>query len=105
MAASAMRNGVLHGTTWRSNTSYRCVTWILSLVVCSELHELESGLSITEWKPLVGALPPMNEAEWLVEFDKYRKTPEFAKYVKCVQSVHYSCFSFSLLPLLGFGYY
>lgn len=40
----------------------------------------ESGLSITEWKPITGALPPLNDASWQVEFDKYRNTDQF-KYV------------------------
>ena len=40
----------------------------------------ESGLSITEWKPITGALPPMNEMAWQQEFDKYRVTDQF-KYV------------------------
>ena len=37
----------------------------------------ESGLSITEWKPVTGALPPMNEAAWQVEFEKYQQIPEY----------------------------
>lgn len=37
----------------------------------------ESGLSITEWKPITGALPPMNEADWQAEFEKYKAIPEF----------------------------
>ena len=37
----------------------------------------DSGLSITEWRPLTGALPPMNEAAWLSEFAKYQAIPEF----------------------------
>lgn len=40
----------------------------------------ESGLSITEWKPITGALPPLNTAAWQSEFDKYRLTDQF-KYV------------------------
>ncbi len=40
----------------------------------------ESGLSITEWKPITGTLPPMNEAAWQEEFDKYKVTDQF-KYV------------------------
>lgn len=40
----------------------------------------ESGLSITEWKPITGTLPPLNEATWQQEFDKYRNTDQF-KYV------------------------
>jgi cytochrome c oxidase assembly protein subunit 15 len=37
----------------------------------------DSGLSITEWRPLTGALPPMNDAVWLVEFEKYKQIPEY----------------------------
>ena len=33
----------------------------------------DSGLSITEWRPITGALPPMSEAEWQSEFDKYKQ--------------------------------
>lgn len=36
----------------------------------------DSGLSITEWKPVTGALPPMDAAGWSAEFDKYRATPQ-----------------------------
>ena len=36
-----------------------------------------SGLSITEWKPIMGALPPMNEAEWNEAFEKYKAIPEY----------------------------
>lgn len=36
-----------------------------------------SGLSITEWKPIMGALPPMNETEWQAAFDKYKLIPEY----------------------------
>ncbi|WP_136635565.1 heme A synthase [Pseudooceanicola onchidii] len=37
----------------------------------------DSGLSITEWRPLTGALPPMNDADWQSEFAKYQEIPEF----------------------------
>src|SRR6056297_1451281 len=37
----------------------------------------DSGLSITEWKPVTGALPPMSAAEWEVELEKYRQIPEY----------------------------
>jgi cytochrome c oxidase assembly protein subunit 15 len=37
----------------------------------------DSGLSITEWKPVTGAIPPLSEADWVTEFDKYKATPEF----------------------------
>lgn len=36
-----------------------------------------SGLSITEWRPITGALPPMSNAAWLAEFDRYRHIPQY----------------------------
>lgn len=36
-----------------------------------------SGLSITEWKPVTGAIPPMDAAAWAAEFDKYKLIPQF----------------------------
>ncbi|MBS1738578.1 MAG: COX15/CtaA family protein [Bacteroidetes bacterium] len=37
----------------------------------------ESGLSITEWNPVTGILPPLNLHQWQVEFDKYKTTDQF----------------------------
>lgn len=51
----------------------------------------ESGLSITEWKPITGMLPPLNDAAWMAEFDKYKGTDQF-KYVH--QSFSLSDFKF-----------
>jgi cytochrome c oxidase assembly protein subunit 15 len=51
----------------------------------------ESGLSITEWKPITGALPPLTDAQWESEFAKYRTTDQF-KYVH--QSFGMSDFKF-----------
>ncbi|EGW30340.1 uncharacterized protein SPAPADRAFT_63195 [Spathaspora passalidarum NRRL Y-27907] len=68
------------------STSPRSVGWwlvgtsglVFAIVVIGGLTRLtESGLSITEWKPVTGALPPMNQEEWLAEFDKYKESPEF----------------------------
>src|ERR1051326_6076029 len=36
-----------------------------------------SGLSITEWKPIMGALPPMNEQDWNSAFDKYKQIAQY----------------------------
>jgi len=36
-----------------------------------------SGLSITEWKPVTGALPPLSQAAWAAEFEKYRLIPQY----------------------------
>jgi cytochrome c oxidase assembly protein subunit 15 len=37
----------------------------------------DSGLSITEWQPLLGAIPPLTEADWGAAFEKYRQIPEY----------------------------
>src|SRR5215475_5432448 len=39
-----------------------------------------SGLSITEWKPIMGALPPMNDQQWNEAFDKYKQIAQY-KYI------------------------
>lgn len=39
----------------------------------------ESGLSIVEWRPVIGALPPLSEAEWVRVFTLYQQTPEYLK--------------------------
>ena len=38
-----------------------------------------SGLSITEWKPIMGAAPPLSQADWMEAFDKYRQIPQYAQ--------------------------
>ncbi|KAJ4293949.1 Cytochrome c oxidase assembly protein cox15 [Collariella sp. IMI 366227] len=51
---------------------------VFGIVVWGGLTRLtESGLSITEWRPVTGSLPPMSTADWQSEFDKYRDSPEF----------------------------
>jgi cytochrome c oxidase assembly protein subunit 15 len=51
---------------------------IVSIVVVGGITRLtESGVSITEWKPVSGVLPPLSEADWQGEFDKYRQTPQY----------------------------
>ena len=37
----------------------------------------DSGLSITEWRPITGALPPLSSENWLSEFEKYKQIPEY----------------------------
>ena len=37
----------------------------------------ESGLSITEWQPLMGVVPPLNDAQWHAEFEKYQAIPQY----------------------------
>ena len=51
---------------------------VFVMVVVGGITRLtESGLSITEWQPVSGALPPINAADWNEAFAKYQATPEF----------------------------
>lgn len=54
-----------------------CAGLVFFIVVVGGVTRLtESGLSITEWEPIKGILPPIGEAQWAVEWEKYRVTPE-----------------------------
>lgn len=51
---------------------------VFSIIIIGGLTRLtESGLSITEWKPITGAIPPLTQADWEEEFNKYKESPEF----------------------------
>jgi heme a synthase len=67
------------------NTSAVVTLWlwaIAALIFCMVIvggatRLTDSGLSITEWKPLLGAIPPLNAADWQVAFEKYKLIPEY----------------------------
>ena len=50
----------------------------LMVVVGGVTRLTESGLSITEWKPISGAIPPLTQAAWQTAFDAYKNVPQFA---------------------------
>src|SRR5689334_15685940 len=55
-----------------------CCALVFAMVVVGGITRLtHSGLSITEWQPIVGAVPPLSAADWNDAFAKYRETPEF----------------------------
>jgi cytochrome c oxidase assembly protein subunit 15 len=55
-----------------------CCALVFAMVVVGGLTRLtHSGLSIVEWQPIVGTLPPLDAAQWDATFAKYRATPEF----------------------------
>jgi len=69
---------------------------IFLMVVVGGITRLTlSGLSITEWKPVVGVLPPLSAADWAVEFAKYKEVPEY-------RAVH---FAMSLAEFKGIYYW
>lgn len=49
----------------------------LMILVGGATRLTDSGLSITEWKPILGAIPPLSDADWQSAFDKYKQIPEY----------------------------
>ncbi|MGH8864433.1 MAG: COX15/CtaA family protein [Burkholderiales bacterium] len=56
-----------------------CVLVFLMVVVGGVTRLTHSGLSMVEWKPLVGAIPPLSQADWEEVFLKYQATPEYLR--------------------------
>ena len=50
---------------------------IVMVLVGGATRLTDSGLSITEWKPVVGAVPPLSQADWQAEFTAYQQTPQY----------------------------
>ena len=51
---------------------------VLMVAVGGATRLTGSGLSITEWRPITGVVPPLSQADWVAEFAKYRDTPQYA---------------------------
>jgi heme a synthase len=57
-----------------------CCALVFAMVVVGGVTRLtHSGLSIVEWQPLVGTIPPLNETQWQEVFGKYQQTPQYQK--------------------------
>lgn len=57
-----------------------CCALVFAMVVLGGVTRLTgSGLSMAEWRPIMGTLPPVSETEWLRVFEIYKETPEFQK--------------------------
>lgn len=57
-----------------------CCAMIFGMVVLGGVTRLTgSGLSMVEWDPIFGVIPPLNDAEWQTVFDQYRASPEYQK--------------------------
>lgn len=54
-----------------------CIMIIVMVFIGGVTRLTKAGLSITEWNPITGVLPPFNENQWLLEKEKYQKTPEY----------------------------
>ena len=57
---------------------FTVAAFVVAMVLVGGLTRLtDSGLSITEWAPIRGAIPPLTHADWLSEFEKYKQIPEY----------------------------
>jgi heme a synthase len=74
------------GISAQQTTSDRAVrAWLIAVAVLIAIMVLvggatrltESGLSIVEWKPVAGALPPLNQAQWNEAFEAYKTIPQY----------------------------
>ncbi|MFZ1992395.1 MAG: COX15/CtaA family protein [Alphaproteobacteria bacterium] len=54
-----------------------CAMLALMVIVGGATRLTNSGLSITEWRPVTGVIPPTSEAAWQAEFDKYQRIPQY----------------------------
>ena len=81
--AAAPAGGVIDGARKGARRAIRIwlsalgVLVVLIIVVGGLTRLTDSGLSITEWQPISGALPPMSAEAWEAEFEKYRLLPEY----------------------------
>lgn len=63
-----------------SNWLFFVAAMVLAMAVIGAITRLtESGLSMVDWRPVTGALPPLNEEQWLREFAQYQQSPEYIK--------------------------
>jgi cytochrome c oxidase assembly protein subunit 15 len=85
MAVAASTEGVPLARVPQSRSVSAVRTWIyclaalvvLMVAVGGATRLTGSGLSITEWKPVTGAIPPLTEQAWMAEFEKYRQISQY----------------------------
>jgi cytochrome c oxidase assembly protein subunit 15 len=66
----------------RAVLAWLATVWlmVLAIVVVGGITRLTgSGLSMVVWEPLIGAVPPLREADWLAVFEQYKRTPQYAQ--------------------------
>jgi cytochrome c oxidase assembly protein subunit 15 len=87
VCAMTLLSPPLDGVSRRAASPRPMVAWLLCvaalvfmIILVGGLTRLtDSGLSIVEWKPLTGWIPPLSDADWEAEFANYRQYPEFQK--------------------------
>ncbi len=65
---------------WIARWLTLCAAVIFGMILLGGVTRLtDSGLSMVEWKPILGTIPPLSQEDWQVAFDKYKRYPEFQK--------------------------
>jgi len=83
MVAGQSPGGYAQGQAFEHDRAVRAWIWtlvgfVLAMVAVGGATRLTgSGLSITEWAPVTGAIPPLSEAAWLAEFERYRQIDQY----------------------------
>jgi heme a synthase len=78
MATEALHQTALHQTRAIRLWLYVVAAMVLAMVLVGGATRLtESGLSITQWQPVMGVVPPLNETQWQAEFQKYQAIPQY----------------------------
>jgi heme a synthase len=66
----------------------------LMVIVGGATRLTESGLAITEWKPLTGIIPPLSLAQWQAEFENYKRIPQYAQIFPDMDLSGFKCIFF-----------
>lgn len=74
-----------------------CVTVLLMVTVGGITRLTNSGLSITEWKPVSGIVPPLDSNSWDIEFEKYKQSPEFTQ-----NTIDMSIYDFKVIYMIEY---
>ncbi|KAK3033291.1 hypothetical protein RJ639_033222 [Escallonia herrerae] len=71
---------------------FASAAWVFSMVVLGGVTRLtRSGLSMTDWK-FTGSLPPLSDEDWLIEFEKYKRSPEYNRALGLMFALPFSYF-------------
>ncbi|KAM2852020.1 hypothetical protein PS2_028058 [Malus domestica] len=72
-------NGGPHAQKMVGIWLFGSAAWVFSMVILGGITRLtRSGLSMTDWK-FTGSLPPLSDEDWLLEFEKYKQSPEYKR--------------------------
>jgi heme a synthase len=78
MSALTPVRGLLDGRRWVARWLLACAAMVFLMLVIGGVTRLTgSGLSIVQWRPVTGAVPPLDRADWATLFEQYRQSPQF----------------------------